>query len=205
MIFISQVSTFFSNKITCLNLNYLNINLDASSIDDDFINKIRSFFYLPIKAALSPYNFSPFRIMPPRVQPIEDGILVSSGFLPVAEPISKLNTINYLFLLFHFNSMFIIKEQFRVIPKKSSINLDIIKEKLNAASPEYCAERCIGSSILDTATYKCLSFDYCDDPKGSGKICAFYNSSLITNPDDEIILGAKCDHYSSNLLIFFQN
>jgi hypothetical protein len=50
--------------------------------------------------------------------------------------------------------------------------------------------------------YKCVSFDYCTDPKG-GFICSLYNYSTTTDKDVVLESAPECDHYSSKIRLFF--
>ncbi len=67
------------------------------------------------------------------------------------------------------------------------------KFKLESSSAENCAYVCLNSSVINSDSFKCLSFDYCVDTK----LCAFYSFSHLTDPSVVTQTAPFCDHYSS--------
>lgn len=52
-------------------------------------------FYKPMLSALSPYNVSPLRIIPPTIRANTNGFVIYSGITNYAPPISKIVFQNY--------------------------------------------------------------------------------------------------------------
>ncbi len=154
-------------------------------------------------SALTMYNFSPLRIIPPVVQSHSNGFVVYSGITNTSAAIS-----NDILLKNVISKYKIIK--YKLIPldhfrKGSKVRVLLNEQnkfKLEATTPEKCAIICLNDSVLKTNYYRCLSFDFC--PTNTKKfMCSFYNSTFETDPSLISDSQPECDHYSSMKYLFF--
>ena len=175
-----------------------NVYIDSASFKQFFEFEVLKEFYKKILENKVSYNFSPFRILPPKTQALDDSFVIYTGITDPAPALSKqhfhrgssqyLWTPNLnLFFAAHFN-------------KLGQVKCDTSKAKyqISSVSAENCAFVCLNSSIVFSDTYKCLSFDFCSD---SNK-CAFYSFSHLTDPNVITETAPLCDHYSSKTFIF---
>ena len=56
-----------------------------------FLSLAEGFFLVPLTSALSGYNISPLRLIPPRAVAFEDKFVIFSGLTDQAPPLRKLS------------------------------------------------------------------------------------------------------------------
>lgn len=146
-------------------------NISHTTFQELFQRDTQLAFYGPLKAALSIYNLSPIRIMPPVLQIREDRITIFSGITATAPSMHQFKRL----------------DDTRIDPNKAFV-------KVSSNSPDACADYCLELSTFNSAVYRCLSFDFC--PNGLNGLCSFYNASHVTDPSVVLQSGTSCQHFS---------
>lgn len=148
------------------------LEFDAASFKYSFELRAKQSFYYSIISSLSQYNYSPFRVIPPKMAVDDDGFTVYTGFTDRAEDI------------LHFTKT-----------EKSRCDISKAKNTVESSSAEECAKVCLDSAAIYDSPFRCLSFDFCSDEKR----CSFYNSTHISDPSVVISSAPLCDHYSKTV------
>ncbi|CAF0709531.1 unnamed protein product [Brachionus calyciflorus] len=138
-------------------------------------------FYEQMFSALSSYNFSPLRIIPPTLVASTNGFLIYTGLTNFAPPIN------------HFRKLVSVR-----------VNIANAVNKLQSSNPDNCAYECLKDSALNNNFYRCLSFDICKNTDTQVDYptftCAFYNSSFVTDQSLVVENEPLCDHYSKTVI-----
>lgn len=68
----------------------LPLDVDKTSFKQNFERHVKKKFYEPMLSALSIYDISPLRIIPPEIRASDSGFVIYTGLTNYAPPISKI-------------------------------------------------------------------------------------------------------------------
>ncbi|RNA22484.1 antigen B membrane, partial [Brachionus plicatilis] len=153
--------------------------LDRNEFMNRFERPVLEQFEETIKKSLKGLEYSPLRIVSPRIKVENSNFIISSGVTGTAESILHFRKVN-----------------------DSRIDQSKVRYKVQADSSKKCANACLKKTEIQTLTgdpdFICRSFDYCPDSSSSnGYFCSFYDLT-VSDPGITLESAPACEHYSKS-------